>query len=242
MAFLSTRRRALAGFAGLAGVVLTALVVLVPAAQSASHGRARGLRRDTPRLAFASKRTQTGTAVNQVRKRAVDESGLLQRQAAAVFAVFGTRPTAGDSLPAASAYANGVARQIGIPSAQLSAWAVLKDGQVCVTVSGSGAAAGGPAACNSLSTLAEPGQLLTLEAGEGPAGSSAAAQTAVYQVVAGLVPNGVTSVGVHYSDGSSASVPVTNNGFAMLTGGKTPTEFIWSSSGGTTESESSGLS
>jgi hypothetical protein len=153
--------------------------------------------------------------------------------AIANFAVFGKPAAAADALPARSAYAGGTARRIAGDSQTFSSWGVLSGGQVCVTVdASSGAAAGGPAACNSVADLIQPGQLLVLGAGTG--------DNQIPQLLVGLVPNGVQSVTVVFKDGSKVNAPVIDNGFALATGGRTPAHYSWTTAAGATETEPAG--
>lgn len=131
------------------------------------------------------------------------------------FSVFARPAAARDALPAGSAYTGGISRRIAGSAQPFSAWGVLRGGQLCVTVdAASGPAAGGPAACNSVGRLTQPGQTLILGAGTGHGRAP--------QILAGLIPDGVVSVTVSYENGSRAAVPVRNNGFAMATGGQMP--------------------
>lgn len=101
---------------------------------------------------------------------------------------------------------------------------------MCVTLgASSGVGSGGPAACNSVSELRLPNQLRVLTASSGTSASTSQA----FQVVAGIVPNGASSVEVDFSDGSSAIAPVTNNGFLLTTNGRTPGTYKWSINGTT---------
>lgn len=148
---------------------------------------------------------------------------------ASLFAVFGRSATSADALPSSSAYAPYQSRRIGPMDGTISVFGVDEGGgQVCVTLSASsGVGAGGPAACNSISELSQPNQLLVLAASSG----TVATTDPTPAVVAGLVPDGASSVEVDFTDGSSAIAPVVNNGFVLTTDGRTPSGFKWSING-----------
>jgi hypothetical protein len=159
-------------------------------------------------------------AFAQPTAKANSDASFAYTQAVSHFSVFAEPASAADALPSGSAYAGGTSRRIAGSMQHFSAWGVLKGGQLCVTVDArSGPASGGPAACNSISRLTRPGQILVLGAS---AGTGAAPQ-----VLAGLTPDGVSSVTVSYEDGSTAAVPVKDNGFAVVTGGRTPRSLRW---------------
>lgn len=146
--------------------------------------------------------------------RATDAS-YAHAQAAAHFSVFAQPAAAGDALPAGSAYSGGTSRRIAGRARSFSAWAILRGSHLCVTVdAGSGPAAGGPTACNSVRQLTRPGQILILAAGTGSGTAP--------QILAGLIPDGVSSVMISYANGSTAAVPVHDNGFAVDTGRLVP--------------------
>jgi hypothetical protein len=135
-------------------------------------------------------------------------------QAATRFPVFAQPAAKGDALPSSSAYSGGISRRIAGSTQPFSTWAVLRGNQLCITVNArSGPAAGGPAACNSVSRLTQPGQFLVLTASTGNGTTP--------QIIAGLVPGGISSVTISYTNGSTAAVPVNDNGFAVDTGGLT---------------------
>lgn len=151
-------------------------------------------------------------------------SGARVNAAAQMFKVFDKPARAADSLPKGSAYADGVSRRIGNEARTFSAWAVVTADQVCVTVNASsGAASGGPAACNTTAELSKPDQLLTLQA---------QSSDSTYQAIAGIAPQGVSSVTIYFSDGSSTLVPVVNNGFTdSAPDTKTVTKYSWLNNG-----------
>ncbi len=171
----------------------------------------------TPVVALAAPCTQPAAAITWARiSPGIPDRGHspAPAQAAAEFSVFAEPAAAGDALPADSAYTGGgTARRIAGSTRPFSAWGVLRGSQLCVTVDArSGPAAGGPAACSS--PAHQPGQLLVLAAGTGTGTTT--------QILAGLIPDGVFSVTVSYTNGSTAVPPVTGNGFALNTGGWIP--------------------
>lgn len=144
--------------------------------------------------------------------------------AASVFHVFNRASQAVDSPPSGSAYASGVSRRAGTSSGALQAWAVSTGNQVCVTVYTATGAASGPAACNTVVALNSSDQLL-VDVSTTPATSSS-------EVIAGLAPDGVSNVTIDFQDGTSAVVPVVDNGFTYTTTDtKTISDFSWSRGG-----------
>lgn len=202
------RRASAGGLVGLALVAAVALVV-VSAGSSAHHRR-------------ASLRLAAAAAAPVVTAPTAAQTS----SAAATFGVFGQQAQAADSLPAESAYKVGTARRVGPSSGAVAAWAVVTGEQVCVTVNaGTGPAAGGPAACNSPTELAQPNQLLILDAGSSDSSS---------HVIAGLVPDGVSSVTIDLGSAAPVSVPVTSNGFTYTTpAGELPSGYSWTANGKT---------
>jgi hypothetical protein len=78
-----------------------------------------------------------------------------------------------------------------------------------------------------VSVLRAPDQLLVLGASSGSESVGPAPQ-----VLAGLAPNGAATVAIDFSDGSSVTVPVINNGFLLNPpAGRMPTAFRWSVNG-----------
>lgn len=145
--------------------------------------------------------------------------------ATTVFGVFSSPSGTGAALPTSSAYSGGVSRQVGSISAPFQAWAVSEGDEVCVTMDGQGpASSGGPAACNTVAELSQPDQLLVDVSG--------APSTSSSQVVAGLAPNGVSTVTIRFQDGTSTNVPVTNNGFTYTANSSNPISgFSWTVNG-----------
>lgn len=157
----------------------------------------------------------TRSVAATVQARAGSNASSAYTQAAAEFSVFARPRTAGSALPSNSAYLGGITRRIAGSTQPFSVWGVLNGSRLCVTVHArSGPATSGPAACNSVSQLSKPGQLLVLGAGTG--------DSMTPQILAALVPDGVSSVTVSYTNGRKTVSPVKNNGFAIETGGLMP--------------------
>lgn len=208
MKFLTVRKLGSAAIlVGLGGIAVWAFVTS-PSRPASQRPPSRGLRL----AAAGSAPVMTAPTAAQI------------HVVAGTFGVFSHPARPGDSLPAQSAYKIGTARQIGASSGPVSAWAVVTGEQICVTVNAStGAAAGGPAACNTPSELAQPNQLLATDAAS--SGSND-------QVIAGLVPDGVTTVTISFQGGSSVPVAVSNNGFTYSTpSGRALRGFSWTASG-----------
>lgn len=91
------------------------------------------------------------------------------------------------------------------------AWAVAGDGQICVAESDAG---GGSEACASAATVtANTNSLLYTATAEGTPSND----TGAVDLVAGLAPDGVSDVTLHFGNGTSAQVPVVDNGFQLKT-------------------------
>lgn len=161
------------------------------------------------------------------------EDAAAPAEVSAEFGVFGHPAAMADALPTSSAYAGHAARRIARSEGTAAAWALIDGTQVCVTISGTGAAASGPAACTSEATLSKPGQLLVLGPGSLPVSGppTPAVGPRVPQLLVGLAPNGVSTVTVDSVDGNTATVPVVDNGFEISTDGVALGELKWSESG-----------
>lgn len=209
------RRAAVGGLIG-AALVVTLVLVVGSAGSSANHRRSLGF---NLAAAPAAPAVTAPTAAQT-------------SSAATTFGVFGQQAQAADSLPADSVYKVGTARRIGSPSASVAAWGVVTGEQVCVTVNAAtGPAAGGPAACNSPAQLTQPNQLLILDASSSDSSS---------HVIAGLVPDGVSSVTIDLGGAAPVSVPVASNGFTYTTlAGELPSGYSWTANG-TTSTEKVG--
>ena len=196
---------------GLSILSLGAAVGLVLAFISSGHDT----RQPAVRLALAS--SPAPPAVTPPTSSAVAE-------AARTFEVLRQPATPQDSLPATSAYRSGLGRRVGATRGAIAEWLVVAQGQICVTVAAAtGSAAGGPAACNSLTTLNRTDELLA-----GVSGSD----MSLSEVVFGLAPDRVSSVTIHFSDGRSAVAPVVNNGFVSQAGANQEVSgFSWTAGG-----------
>ncbi len=175
-----------------------------------------------PRATSRSPHKSVRLAAAPAAPRATAPTSAQLHAAAAVFGVFNHSRKAGDSLPAGSAYADGVSRRIGSSSDLLRAWAVSTNDQVCVTLHAPKGPAG-PAACNTVAELRNPNQLLVDVSTSSDSSS---------EVIAGVAPTGVSSIKIEFSDGTSATVPVVNNGFTY-TASKSQKigELTWSDAG-----------
>lgn len=144
------------------------------------------------------------------------------------FGVFARPSSASDVLPAdvgpTPATAT-VVRSIATGTPSLSEWATLAGNRTCVVINGTApGAVGAPAACAELEPPHEEGELLSIVAGE----TGYKKPT----ILAGIAPDGVTSVTVTLADGTTHAVPVVENGFHLATGGSEPTVYEWTSGAG----------
>lgn len=203
-------------------VVLLAAVCAVTAFLFLAHsGSARSVAHPTTKAPGSQKAAQPSpAAVNALSQ----------------FGVFSHAAGPADVPPSQAGYAGGISRRIASTTGSVDAWAVLTGDQLCITVNASsGPAQGGGAACASAQALAAVGQrqFMVLGAGAGPSGSPPQAD----QLVVGLVPDGVSAVTVAFTDGSSTTASVINNGFELNTNGRMPSTYTWSSSDGATHTE-----
>ncbi|HEX2703746.1 MAG TPA: hypothetical protein VHM72_09975 [Solirubrobacteraceae bacterium] len=94
----------------------------------------------------------------------------------------------------------------------LLAWAVAGSGRLCVAESDGG---GGSQACAAAATLtADPSSILYTATAEGTPSTDADE----VDLVVGLAPDGVGGVTFRFGDGTSAEVPVIDNGFQLSVG------------------------
>jgi hypothetical protein len=166
-------------------------------------------------LAVALAAPLAGSTAAAARTAASAATTASHAQATARFPVFAQAAQPSDTLPANSAYTGGTARRITARGQPFTAWAVLRGAQLCVTLNApTGPAAGGPAACNSIARLSQPGQYLILTAATTPAAP---------QIIAGLIPRSISSVTLTTTSGQTTVIPVTRNGFAAaIPGGQAP--------------------
>ena len=120
-------------------------------------------------------------------------------------------------------------------------WITLTGDDLCIVIDGaSDATSGAPGACNNVERLEQTGQLLLTGGSGGPpvaAGTELTAEDSRPTYWAGLVPDGVSDVAAHYSDGTTQPVEILDNGFYLATPTKTVTSFSWVAADGTTHSE-----
>jgi hypothetical protein len=115
--------------------------------------------------------------------------------------------------------------------APYGAWIALEgDSQICVIVALAGTL---PSACDSPASLAQSNQLLITSAGAGydPPSAGNTGARPPDQVLAGIAPDGVAAVTIEFSDGSSRTVAVHDNGFETALGSPNPVGFRWSTHG-----------
>jgi hypothetical protein len=117
------------------------------------------------------------------------------------------------------------------PYAGISQWASVSGDEVCVFVKDA-ATGDTDGACNSAEYLASHHELLVERAYVGGSATPPTDQQA--NLVAGLAPDGVTSVSVKFADGSHVSVPVEANGFvySLGSGVKKVSGVAWTTSSG----------
>jgi hypothetical protein len=147
---------------------------------------------------------------------------------------------ASDALPADATPAS-TARRIPISASGVGEWITLSGERLCIVINGaSDATSGAPGACNDFSRLQKSGDLLLTSGAGGPpvvSGTEPTAEQLRPTYWAGLVPDGVTDIVAHYSDGTMQQIDEVDNGFYLATPTKTVTSFSWAAADGTTHSE-----
>ena len=145
------------------------------------------------------------------------------------YGVFGHAATSGDAPPANSPIQGSVARRVGSSGAALPEWALVSGSQLCMD-----GGADGAFACVDLSNLPAD-QIFVMGEGSGPSvapGSPPPSSLPVAQELFGIAPDGVKSVTVDFSNGTSEQAPVVNSGFQMATDGRTRSSYNWTTADG----------
>ncbi len=123
----------------------------------------------------------------------------------------------------------------------LQQWMAARGDDACVLESDSDVSRDGtsPAyACASLTPGKVENELVVMGAGALP--HSAGTRPSGPLVLVGLAPNGVTSVLITYSDGTSDIARVLDNGFHALSDGRRPAAFTWMTVDGKTHVQNLG--
>jgi hypothetical protein len=169
------------------------------------------------------------------------------------YAVFSRPATAADVIPASNPLAAAIASQVpeatvrALQTAQagITTWALAGNGQICVA--GQTNASGLPAmACGSASTLtANPNggpSLMSVSASmAGPAAANTSNDIGYGNLVLGLAPDGIQNVTITLGDGTSARVPVIDNGFQLTTSHLvTIASVSWTDAAGATHTKETG--
>lgn len=116
----------------------------------------------------------------------------------------------------------------------LKEWATATGEELCAVIDGTTlVATGAPSSCNSAARLRDSHELLVFGASASAAGSTHTSP----EVIAGLAPNGVTSVTIGLANGTSQTVPVVDNGFHLMNPGAKPQRFTWKSASGVNYSQ-----
>jgi hypothetical protein len=166
---------------------------------------------------------------------ACDQSGSATGRPSATllseYSVLGGPAASSDALPRNAGVSAADARAVSTGESTLKEWATATGDELCAVVGGSTLLAeGAPSTCNSAAHLRDNHELLVLGAG---ASNAAEAGTATEpEVIAGLAPNGVTSVTIELANGTSQTVPVVDNGFHLMNPGARPQRFSWKSASG----------
>jgi hypothetical protein len=165
----------------------------------------------------------------------------------ASYAALQSVATSADQMPSAAGLSDVTeARLVSVSTDPSPAWlATTSSGQLCVVVGASGGSG-----CVAESALASGTQLLIVGESVGATPSEPLTQAQIQaeneagppppQVIAGVAPNGVSTVSVTYSNGTSTTAPVKDNGFEISPGGRSPVAFSWTDAAGTQHSQTSG--
>jgi hypothetical protein len=152
------------------------------------------------------------------------------------YSVFSSTQTASDSLPADAPWSASLSRRQPTRYPGIDQWATVDRDTICAVSETTHTSTFGPGRiCDEASTLEQDGQLLI---GGGATGSES--QTpGVVTFLYGLAPDGISSIDVAFTDGSSQTVPVLENGFQLaLEGkGKVLAHVTWRDASGQTHSQ-----
>lgn len=189
-----------ARFLAVTGVSTAAIVVAVAIADanSASHAH-------TSSVAASQPSTPSALAGHY---------GILRRPASGSDALPPLRPGGPNRFAPAAA----VIRKLPTLDATDTRWVTLSAGEIClVHRSTAGAHPTEGSACNSLSSL-EANHELLVQTSETSDQSSTPPPPGRGNVVSGLVPDGISSVVVRFTDGTQQTAPVENNSFVLNLG------------------------
>lgn len=160
--------------------------------------------------------------------------------ALAQYEIFSRPATTADARPESEGRieggpaADGIARRMSVGDPSVALWATLSGSRVCVLKQLQGG--GSESTCAPVSALDHDittGSLLVLAAGEENSTSPGPVVS-----LAGLAPNGLSSVTAHFADGSSQTIPVREDGFYVsLTKPETVLSFSWTDSAGNNQSQ-----
>jgi hypothetical protein len=134
--------------------------------------------------------------------------------ATAGYSVFGQPSNPGDAIPTGfaadqDAGAEVRAQPTSVPG--LLAWAVAREGQLCVAEADLG---GGSEACAPAAGIeAGSNSLLYSATAEG----TASTDVGEVDLIVGLAPDGTSGLTFSFSDGTSVAVPIVDNGFQLST-------------------------
>ncbi len=152
------------------------------------------------------------------------------------YSVFGSTQTAADSLPSDAPWSASLSRRQSTRYAGIGQWATVDGDTLCAVSATTATSAFGPGrVCDEASTLERDDQLLI----GGSASGSGSQTPGVVTFLYGLAPDGVSSVDVTFTDGTSQTVPVAENGFQLdLEGkGKVLAHVTWRDASGQTHSQ-----
>jgi hypothetical protein len=132
------------------------------------------------------------------------------------YSVFGQPPSPADAIPtgfAADQAAGTEVRSQPTSVLGLLVWAVAREDQLCVAEADLG---GGSEACAPAASIAAGSNSLLYSA---TAEGTASTDVGAVDLIVGLAPDGASGLTFQFSDGTSATVPIVDNGFQLSTPG-----------------------
>lgn len=148
------------------------------------------------------------------------------------FGVLTAQSGVGDALPSEAGITADVSRRINTGTSSLNQWIVTKGDQLCQVVNG--AAVGEPELSTAGFACGPPSQnydaeLLVMGSARHSAGLGVRA--AGPEILVGLAPDGTEAVIVTYTNGSTETVPATDNGWHAAAAGRRPATLSWVANG-----------
>jgi hypothetical protein len=156
------------------------------------------------------------------------------------YSVFSQPPSPGDATPTGFAADQAAGTEIRAQPTtvpELLVWAVARDDQLCVAEADLG---GGSEACAPAAGIGSgSNDLLYTATAEG----TASTDVGEVDLIAGIAPDGTSGLTFYFADGTSAAVPIIDNGFQLATVGlETIARMSWQDASGAGHVETVGAS